>query len=381
MLGKTLSVVQDFTDNRNTAAQAVRKWDPKDLFLLTQNTENMDAIDRAMQCSGTCAIARAEITSQAIAKIAQNLSGMPGRKSLIWLSDTPGGPGIQFLGPANIHLYPVLARGVGTSGVAGWLRDKRELGPASPAAASLPMGGGSEIERQHAIAALAAANGGAGFTDSRDISTAVRTAIEDAGNAYVLGFYASEDILDNKFHILTVNVGKKGAARGRALEVRYRPGYLATRPAQPAAAPPPPDLPTRAADATNARPTLDQLLRNPLKISQLKLTAEPAPDPARPGSFLVKVHIDPHDLALEHENARQSFGVDVSFHVEGSTKVLTKTLKFQIPDDQFAAFLEKGIETVESIDAAEGGESVRVVVQDRATGAAGSVTVPLGKGE
>jgi hypothetical protein len=91
------------------------------------------------------------------------------------------------------------------------------------------------------------------------------------------------------------------------------------------------------------------------------------------------VHIDPHDLALEHDNARQSFGVDVSFHVEASTKVLTKTLKFQIPDDQFAAFLEKGIETVESIDAAEGGEAVRVVVQDRATGAAGSVTVPLGK--
>jgi hypothetical protein len=69
--------------------------------------------------------------------------------------------------------------------------------------------------------------------------------------------------------------------------------------------------------------------------------------------------------------------VDVSFLVEGSGKVLTKTLKFQIPDGQFAAFLEKGIDTVQSIDATGGGAVLRVVVQDRVTGTAGSVTIRL----
>ena len=65
------------------------------------------------------------------------------------------------------------------------------------------------------------------------------------------------------------------------------------------------------------------------------------------------------------------------FHVEGAPKVVTKTLKIAIPDDQFAAFLEKGIDTSQNIEATGSAGAVRVVVQDRNSGAAGSVTVPL----
>ncbi len=372
LLGRNLTLVQDFTANRETAKQAVRKWDPKDLFVLVQNTENMDAIDRQMQCGAICQELRTQTTTQAIAKIAQNLAGMPGRKSLVWVSDKPGSAGLQVLSAANIHIYPVLARSVGTSGVAGWVRDTREAGPAGMTAPQA-MASGTEIERQRANAGLAAANGGVGFADSRDISKAVRTAIEDAGNTYILGFYASEETLDNKFHPLNVEVGKKGAARGRTLDIQCRPGYLSARAAPPAAAI------ASSVPAANDRPTLDQLLRNPLDASQLKLTADPAPDPARPDSLLIKVHVDPHGLAREHQNARQSIGLNISFHIDESARVLTKTLKFQIPDDQFDAFLEKGIDTVESIDTTGGGAVLRVVVQDPVTGAAGSVTLPLAK--
>ena len=124
MLGKNLSVVQDFTDDRDILTQAVRKWDPKDLLLAIQSTENMDPVDREMSklSAGTYARIRAQITAEAIAKITQHLSGMPGRKSLVWLSDSPGGSGSQYLPAANIHLYPVLARGVGSSGVFAWMR-------------------------------------------------------------------------------------------------------------------------------------------------------------------------------------------------------------------------------------------------------------------
>jgi VWFA-related protein len=382
MLGKELSMVQDFSGKRATAAQAVRKWDPKDLSVLIQNTENMDAVDRGMQCGVICEEIRTQTTSQAIAKIAQNLSNIPGRKSLIWVSDTPAVAGAQFLGPANIPLYPVLARGVGTSGVVGWLRDNREQGRASSAAPA-GMAGGTEIERQRANAVLAAANGGVAFADSRDISTAIRTAIEDAGNTYVLGFYPAEDTLDNKFHMLTVEMGKKAAARGRMLDVRYRPGYLAARAGAPAVSPENGGAAAASIALDGAaggdRPTLNQLLQSPPGTSKLHLTAELSPDTeqADSGGIQVRVHIDAHDLAPEHANEWQSIGVDVSFLVEGSGKVLTKTLKFQIPDGQFAAFLEKGIDTVQSIDATGGGAVLRVVVQDRVTGTAGSVTIRL----
>jgi VWFA-related protein len=383
MLGKNLSLVQDLAANREAAAQALRKWDPKDLSLLIQNTENMDPIDRAMQCTTICQEIRTQTTAQAIAKIVQNLAGIAGRKSLVWVSDTPGRAGSELLGAANIHLYPVLARSVGTSGVVGWMRDTREALQAGlpSGTATPPMASGNEIDRQHANAALAAASGGVAFMDSRDISTAVRTAIEDAGNTYVLGFYPAEETLDNRFHVLTVEVAKRVAVRDRTLDIRYRPGYFAARTAPPARAPEntAPANDSAVANAAKDRPTLNQLLQNPPGTSALYFTAEPSPDPERPDALRIKVHVDAHDLAQEREHDMQSLGVDISFHVEGSGKVMTKTLKFQIPDSQLSSFLEKGIDTVESIDPTGTASALSVVVQDRVAGTAGSVIVPLGQ--
>jgi hypothetical protein len=78
-----------------------------------------------------------------------------------------------------------------------------------------------------------------------------------------------------------------------------------------------------------------------------------------------------------HVNGKRSGGIDVTFFVEGSGKFMTKTTKVDVPDDQFAGFQGKAIDTVESVDTTGGREAVRVVVQDRTTGAAGSLTIPL----
>jgi VWFA-related protein len=372
MLGKQLTVVQDFTDNRETLAQAVRKWDPKNNPLtLIQSQENMDALDRSNYDDHP--EIRRQITEEAIARIAGQLSGRRGRRNLVWLSDTPGMAGVQLLAPANIHLYPVLSRGVGSSGVVAWMRDMKEQGTAGINGPP-GMAGGTEMDRERANAALAAASGSIGFTDSRDISTAVRTAGEDARTSYVLGFYLDEETLDNKFHALAVTVAANGAARGKTIDVRYRPGYLAARAAPLAHSQS--DAVTRNRPAKIA-PTLNELLNSPLDIDQVEITADAAPDPERPNSFQIKVKIDPRDLGLAHENARRSGTIDVSFSVAG--KVITRTQKVDIPDDEFDAFRENGIETTESIETAGGPQTVRVVVQDRTTGAAGSVTVPLGR--
>jgi VWFA-related protein len=374
MLGKELSMIQDFSDNSGVVSQAVKKWSPDNLFVMLANPEDMGATDNAVDDNPVYAEIRQRITTDAIAKIAEQLSRMPGRKNLVWISDRPGVAGVQFLAGANIHLYPVLARAVGPSGVAGWLRDSKAAGLAgTPPPAP---GSGDELDREHANTALAAANGGVAFMDSGDISLAIRTAMDDAEDAYVLGFYPKEEKLDNKFHALTVMVGKNGAARGKTIEVSYRPGYFASR--QPQAAPQT-AVPARGAPARRepTKLTLDELLKDPLDLSQVDVTAVPAPDPARPDSLLVKVKIDPRDLALQHEDSKRSGLVDVSFFVRESGKLVTKTLKINIPDDEYDFFVDNGIETVESIDTAGATGTLRVVVQDQATGAAGSVTVPI----
>jgi hypothetical protein len=133
----------------------------------------------------------------------------------------------------------------------------------------------------------------------------------------------------------------------------------------------------RAADGAPDRPALDQLLKNKLDATEIELVGRSAPDPARPGFLQVSVNVDLHGLQMEQRNGRRSGAIDVSFFVEGTGKVVTKNIRIEIPEQEFAAYLESGVNAVGSVDATGGVEALRVVVQDRANGAAGSVTIPL----
>ncbi len=354
LLGKNLTVMQDFTDDPDTLTKAVRKWNPKNLGLLIESEELMDATDRnaASMSSPIYQLIRNQITTDAIAKIAQHLSRMPGRKNLVWLSDTPGAEGSQFLWAANIHLYPVLTRGVGSSGVVAWMRDTREMGRAGAfAPPGLPAG--NEIAVQHANAALAAVNGAEAFMDSRDISLAVRTAIEDAGSSYVLGFYPAEEALDNKFHAITVSVGRHGTLRGNKVDVSYRSGYFASIVAPPAA----------------PMTSLNDLLRNPLDGSAIGLTATAG---SANGKYEIKVTVDLKDIHFETENNRHDATLTLSFADDASRQVRTATVKLSYSDDEFATALERGLPLSATF---EEKSAVRIVAQDGATGLAGSLRV------
>jgi hypothetical protein len=142
--------------------------------------------------------------------------------------------------------------------------------------------------------------------------------------------------------------------------VRYRANYFAARVA-------PSERPTL--------PSLEALLKDPLDAIQLELVAETNPDPALPGFYDVRVSIDLHDVHLENQNNIWVGAVDVSFFIEGSPTARTITRKIEIPEDQLAAALEKGIVVNDSSAAGV----LHIVAQDRSTGAAGSVRITLSK--
>jgi hypothetical protein len=87
--------------------------------------------------------------------------------------------------------------------------------------------------------------------------------------------------------------------------------------------------------------------------------------------------MDLHDVQLERANARRSGSIDLSFLLVGTGEVWTKTIRIDIPDNQFDAALDKGITTNELLETDGKARDLRVVVQDRTTGAAGSVRIPL----
>ena len=153
--------------------------------------------------------ARTEMTTNALKVVIQHLARVPGRKNLVWLMDSASAqipPAVAgLLLRTNIVLYPVMVRGVGCF----------DCPP-------------EELAQQGGVQGIAAATGGKAFFDAMDLSFAVHTAEEDSRSSYVLGFYPSEEMLDGKYHRLTVKM------RNTAYHLNYRPGYIATKAAPPA---------------------------------------------------------------------------------------------------------------------------------------------------
>ncbi len=278
------------------------------------------------------------MTIKALRLIIQHLSGVPGRKNLVWLMHEPSrvpGAVMALAQQANIVLYPVLVRATGG-----------ELCPGAPIGAAED---------------LAAVTGARAFFDSLDLTFALRTTEEDASTPYVLGYYPAEDMLDGKYHTITVKLYNKAPDK-QTLEVHYRPGYLATK----VAIPPP-------------APTPEELFEGPVNSARIGLTAQATPDAEHPGLYDLRVTVDLHDIHLEPKDGHFTGAFDLSIP-KPSVKdtVMTGTVAVDLTDKQLAEALESGIPVSVTGVESQSGE-IRVVVRDRATGVAGSLRVPVAK--
>lgn len=308
-------------------------------------------------------------TRQMLETVAQHLANVPGRKSLIWISSAfplfwrdinftaDMQEAARKLNDAGVTLYAVDPRGV-----AGALAGQTNIAPAEIGGvhtqeqiARLMINDGNfpPPRGRDTMGLLAAMTGGLVFADDNGIAELIQAAAHDGEFTYSLGFYPAQEDRSAARHRLNVLVSKPGIA------LRYRQNYLTP--------------------VANDPPTLQHLLNDAFDSVELEVVASASPDDSNPGSWRVKVNVNLHDLELKNEDSMHSGEIDVSFHAEGAAKVVTKTLRITVPEDQFAAFLEKGIDTSQAVEADGSAASVRVVVQDRASGAAGSVTVPLNR--
>jgi VWFA-related protein len=312
-------------------------------------------------------------TKRAVEEIARHLAGVPGHKGLIWVSSSSPidlrSSGLnsdleqaaRALGDVNAALYSVDARGlVGSLSGATPIPNAESSGfePVSPwplflsPAWQASEGSGSRVS---AMSVLADLTGGVALYNSNGIEDSIQQALNDAELTYTLGFYPAPEAQAGVWHKLKVEVAQPGVT------VRYRAKYFA------------PSSLTKA----SARPTLPELLNTPLNATQMQLMAETEPDLARPDFRRVRAAVDLRGIHLENENNIWAGAVDVSFFLEGSSTVRTVTRKLEIPDRQLASALQQGIVIDDSIGVSGQRGELRIVAQDRATGAAGSVRIPL----
>ncbi len=387
MSGDGLQAIQEITDDAELLSRAARSLKARDRRRRSPDTTGMTA-HAAENHSALEVTVSAVGFKDVLEAIARHLASVPGRKSLIWVTNSfplffpppPQQPivdyrkemeeGARALNDANVALYAVDARGLqGALDGLTAIQNAEFKGPQTSAQLRQQMGRGEPISPDGLITEqfLAGLTGGTvSYNRSNAIEESIQAAVDDGELTYTLGFYPVQEAQDEaspRLHDLKVRVDKPGVS------VRYRRNYFVSK-AAPAA---------NEHGSLPSLPSLETLLKDPLDATQLELVARTSPDPARPGFQLVNVNVDLHDVQLTHENARHSGAIDVSFHAEGSGNVETKTIKIDIPDDQFAAFLEKGIATVQSVDTTSGAQALRVVVRDRTTGAAGSVRLPVAR--
>ena len=406
LLARSLRSVSGGTSSQLDASEPAKPEVMTDRFKWVQR--EIGRTDRIVATLAT--EARAENTLRALEAIGHNLSGVPGRKSLVWISDAfPLTMGVEVadllasagrgenrglpamnlapqiartarvLTDANVAVYPVEARGL--TGVAG-----------ADAAASAPTGpeihapgqkeGSTDAMREKTLEAvegdtslprsvlgawrtmeaLAQDTGGRAFRGSNDIGEGIRQALHDADSVYLLAYSPAHNEWNGKFRHIEVR-GKR-----EELKLRYRSGYFAA-----------------PAEMETGEPLERMLLAasaSPLDATGIDLTAGlTRPSPPESRQWKVSLTVDARNISLEATEERRRGSLDLLFVQRAADGTELSVIKSELPifwDQQaYESHVAEGIRLTKLLDLVPGATRLRIVVRDRRSGKIGSLNIPL----
>ena len=305
---------------------------------------------------------RVQMTYLALDQIAVELSRVPGRKSLVWL--TNGVPIV--LGPERsdtgdwVDFTPLLrqmSEGFDRSDVSIYPVRTVMLGsPDNVDGAS--RSGMDSIDTLDQFAQMTGGRPDAG----KDIGGSVRQAISDTRTSYEIGFYPPPASWDDKFHRLSVTCTRKG------VRIQTKTGYYAWRDA--------PGVKSEQAIGSAISTTFD--------AAEIGLRANLSPDPKGGRTVRLDAHIDAQDVALVHEGDQYEAQLRVA--IVGYVPGVQPQPGHPIPLDVHLSAqdrdkaLQEGICFVRSVALPEDAKAVRLIVFDRGSNAIGSVTMPVPAG-
>ena len=327
---------------------------------------------------------RAQYTLSAMRQIARYLSGMPGRKNLIWLGGSvphewppeympDAGRCYDFrveltaatgrLADAHVVINPIESRGLLVD------NDKNHI----------------LLEEHNNMDLRAEQTGGHAVYTSNDLAGAVDDAINLSSNFYTLTYTPVNQALDTRFRTITVKVDQPG------LNLTYRNGYYAVEP----------DTDSRGKKIEKVNAMQAALMRGALDATQVlfkvkveqapgteaKLPADNQPDakqmkpPYR--HFTISYSIDVHgiDFATSPDgNYRGDFeyGVRV-YNADGDEIVnsVSTTINPILPPTVYRSMLRGGANAIQQIDVpATGDYFLRIAVHDLASDRVGAIEVP-----
>jgi hypothetical protein len=322
-------------------------------------------------------------TLSTLEAIAQHLSGVPGRKNLIWLSggfpltigfdEVPAigstreqrtftremDAAVRALNNSGIAVYPVDARGLMVlPGFDASVRGVPRIADTRGRSRLAPINDNIDSMKE-----LASRTGGRAAYNTNDLGRAIRQAIDDSTVTYTIGYYSTDDRQDGKFREIHVKVNRPH------VDVRYRKGYFALKPADDTAA-------TRKEQIRGA-------VWSPLEATALAINARAdlVNQPA-PSTMNVIVQVDPTAVSFRKEDDRWKAELDLIYvqkdeHGRLMGNGLTDDVSLALTDASHDRMLKDGVIRQRAVPRQTGAVSMRIVVRDVGSGSVGSITIPF----
>jgi len=319
-----------------------------------------------------------ETTLNGLMGIAWTLSGLPGRKSVIWatggfpfvIADPNTVPGghlsalyertMQALLQAQISVYPVDVRGLVNSNLIGDASRRR-----LPSTQQFNNRAWLEQGKIDSLNQFAEMTGGKAYYNTNDLANSFKRAAEDASSYYMLGYYLDMKNNHAGWRGLKVKVDRKDA------EARARKGFFVTNATLHM------DL-TRSTDLNFALTSPIESTGIPVTVKWNGISGDGA---TKKAAFVV--HLPFSGLTFDPTGTNKvNFDFAVAAYPTNSkdgkpAATLGKSFMPSLSDAQVASIRNTGVGFNYDLELAPGQYAVRFVVRDNVSGKIGSVTAPL----
>jgi VWFA-related protein len=295
---------------------------------------------------------RIEPTWKALSVLTPQLAEVPGPKSFVWITQ----------GVLNGYLEPGRQMQIDTGPLRTFADNLNGLETAiysvqqRPGGSLAPEGEGSSFDT---LLQLSALTGGKAFPTDQT-AQAITQATSDAQRVnYRLVF--SPDRLDGKYHKIRLSSARKD------IKIQTAQNYYAI-------APPDVDARDRALE--------ESIGHSPFDYPEIGVTARMAKLATPPGQFQFAIHVDGPDVLFLKDatgyHARLATGL-VEYGPDGRVGAIPADVpvNLDISEEDYAKALTSGIEITRQAGLDETIRQVRLVVLDRNSGLAGTVTMPI----
>lgn len=353
---------------------------------------------------------RVGMTLDALQQLGRYLSGIPGRKNVIWFSGSfPAGivpdsdlsdpfSGVSnfkeeirkttdLLTAAQVALYPVAAEGLVTS--TAFQVDNRQIGQkrismAAQDTMQRSRVSNSDLESGHAsMEQLAKDTGGQAFLNTNGLDDALSRVVKNGSRYYSLAYSPTNRNMDGKYRHIQVKLIKEKAS------LAYRRGYYADDASASVA----------SSQKQNSDPLLSLMGRNLPDYTQIlykilikPTNPQPPPDAPRAGSnsamkepftrYAVDFAVAPDDLTLEQSSDAVRHGnlevMLVAYDPEGKPLNLVVTRnEVRIPAKDYPGLQKGGLQIHREIDVPNGEVFLRTGIYDLKSNNVGTLGIPL----